>query len=147
MLEFVALAGLTVQVFALQLYLHAVPLGEGLQAARIYFALFAFSYGVLGIMFALGLFFRRAVLSQRERDVGVNDVCGILGTVLGCAIGNVASGHDATNVFVNVTGGPQVVVAVIPSTIVLGTFVGWILGMALGRILTRVGRSLALRRG
>ena len=129
-LNFSALAALTVQVFSLQLYLHFVPLGEGMTAARIYFGFFAASYGLLGVMFALGLRFRWLALSPRERRTGIRDVLGIFGATIGCTIGNVWT-HGTANVVVEVAG-IQEIVAVAPTTLFLGTLLGWLVGLALG---------------
>jgi uncharacterized membrane protein len=147
-LNFVALAGLVAQVFALQLYLHFVPLGEGLVAARIYFGFFVASYGVLAAMFLVGMIYRWRVLSVSDRKNGIRDFFGILGTVVGCAIGNIitrgpTSTFDTTNVYVEVQGKHQIV-AVAPTQIFLGIFIGWIVGIILGRLIARwIGRGTA----
>ncbi|HEY3674776.1 MAG TPA: TMEM175 family protein [Candidatus Tumulicola sp.] len=136
-LNFMALAGLIAQVFALQLYLHFVPLGEGLVAARIYFGFFVAAYGVLGAMFLFGMLYRWRRLSPLERKSGIRDFFGILGTVTGCAIGNIMTSgapSDVTNVFVDVRGTHQIV-AVAPTTIFLGIIVGWVAGVILGRVI------------
>ncbi|MBD5633411.1 MAG: DUF1211 domain-containing protein, partial [Candidatus Eremiobacteraeota bacterium] len=86
-LNFCALAVLILQVFSLQLYLHFVPLGEGMVASRIYFGLFLFSYGLLGSMFVFGLLYRRKVLTVRQRFTAIRDALGIFGVVVGGAIG------------------------------------------------------------
>jgi hypothetical protein len=146
-LNFVALAGLVAQVFALQLYLHFVPIGEGMVAARIYFGFFVASYGVLAAMFLVGMLYRWRVLSLGERKSGVKDFFGILGTVAGCAIGNAitkgTTTFDTTNVYVEVQGKQQIV-AVAPTQIFLGIFIGWIVGIILGRLVARsIGRGTA----
>jgi len=135
-LNFVALAALTVQIFSLQLYLHFVPLGQGMVAARIYFGFFAVSYGVLALMFLAGLFFRRGLLSAREVAAGVRDSFGIIGTVAGCVIGS-ARVSDPTNIYVAVNNVREIV-AVAPTAIFLDTFVGWIVGMLVGRLVARL---------
>jgi uncharacterized membrane protein len=138
-LNFVALAGLIAQVFALQLYLHFVPLGEGMFAARIYFAFFAASYGVLAAMFLFGMLYRWRALSLGERKSGIKDFFGIFGTVLGCAIGNImttGANFDTTNVVVQVRGKEQIV-AVAPTQIFLGILIGWAVGNILGWLLGR----------
>ncbi|HXM07924.1 MAG TPA: TMEM175 family protein [Candidatus Acidoferrum sp.] len=139
-LNFVALAGLVAQVFALQLYLHFVPLGEGMVAARIYFAFFVASYGVLAAMFGFGMIYRWRALSLGERKSGIRDFFGILGTVAGCAVGNVMTSgktFDTTNVYVDVQGKHQIV-AVAPTQIFLGIFIGWIAGVVAGRLVARL---------
>jgi uncharacterized membrane protein len=146
-LNFVSLAGLVAQVFALQLYLHFVPLGEGMVAARIYFGFFVASYGVLAAMFLVGMLYRWRALSLRERKSGIQDFFGILGTVVGCAIGNIltkgTTTFDTTNVYVEVQGKQQIV-AVAPTQIFLGILIGWIVGIILGRSIARfVGRGTA----
>ena len=134
--NFVALAGLVLAVFSLQLYLHFVPLGQGMVAARIYFGILSLAFGALGAMFALGLAYRWGLLALAERRAGVRDLLAILGTVLGCTIGNFVSTNGATNVFVEVAGHRQIV-ATAPSTIFLYTLVGWLAGMVAGRIAPR----------
>jgi uncharacterized membrane protein len=145
-LNFVSLAGLVAQVFALQLYLHFVPLGEGMVAARIYFGFFVASYGVLAAMFLLGMLYRWRALSLRERKSGIQDFFGILGTVVGCAIGNIMTTGktlDTTNVYVEVQGRHQIV-AVAPTQIFLGILIGWVVGIILGRAIARfIGRGTA----
>jgi len=132
-LNFCALAVLILQVFSLQLYLHFVPLGQGMAASRIYFGLFLFSYGLLGAMFVLGLVYRRKILTVRQRFTGIRDAFGIFGVVVGGALGNDASNKDVTNVVVAVSKHSELV-AVAPSKMILGMFVGWIVGIALGRL-------------
>jgi uncharacterized membrane protein len=135
-LNFVALAALIVQVFSLQLYLHFVPLGQGMVAARIYFGFFVVSYGVLALMFVAGMFFRRKLLPARELGAGVRDSLGIVGAVTGCVIGSAVT-SDPMNVYVAVEHFKKELVAVAPTAIFLGTFVGWIVGMVVGRICAR----------
>jgi uncharacterized membrane protein len=135
-LNFVALAALIVQVFSLQLYLHFVPLGQGMVAARIYFGFFVVSYGILALMFVAGMFFRRKLLSAREFGAGVRDSLAIIGAVTGCVIGS-AVASDPMNVYVAVENFKKELVAVAPTAIFLGTFVGWIVGIAVGRICAR----------
>ena len=134
-LNFVALAALIIQIFSLQLYLHFVPLGEGMVAARIYFGFFVVSYGVLALMLVAGMIYRRGVLYAREVGAGVRDSLGIIGTVAGCVVGS-AIPSDPTNVFVAVNNVKEIV-AVAPTAIFLGTFVGWIVGVVVGRICAR----------
>ena len=69
--NFLALASLILQTFSLQLYLHFVPLSEGVVASRLYFGFFVLSYGLLCVMLALGLRYRWASLSIRRRRAGV----------------------------------------------------------------------------
>jgi len=135
-LNFVALAALIVQVFSLQLYLHFVPLGQGMVAARIYFGFFVVSYGVLALMFVAGMFYRRKLLSAREFGAGVRDSLAIIGAVTGCVIGSSVT-SDPMNVDVAVEHFKKELVAVAPTAIFLGTFVGWIVGIVVGRICAR----------
>ncbi len=144
-LNFVALAGLSLQVFSLQLYLHFVPLNEGLVAARIYFAFFSLAYGALGVMFALGLWYRWSRLATPERRAGVRDALGILGAVAGCVLGNILAPHGISRFAVTV-GEHTETFAVIPNTIIVGTFVGWVIGMAAGRLAPKLVRNLRYAR-
>jgi uncharacterized membrane protein len=84
--NFVALASLILQIFALQLYVHFVPLNEGIVASRIYFGFFVLSYSVLCVMLAVGLRQRWTALSIRRRRAGVQAGLRIVGTIAGCAL-------------------------------------------------------------
>lgn len=139
--NFVALASLILQIFTLQLYLHFVPLTEGLVASRIYFGFFVLSYGMLCAMLALGLYFRWTGLAIRHRRIGVQAAVQLFGTVAGCALGNVFSTHEPANVYVSVKG-QQELVATIPSSILPYTLVGFIVGLAMARLVPRVFRHL-----
>jgi uncharacterized membrane protein len=87
-LNFIALGSLLLQIFALQLYLHFAPLQEGVVASRIYFALFSLSYGIQGVMLALGLRYRWGALSPQLRRSGVRILFSRFGVVVGSALGN-----------------------------------------------------------
>ena len=139
--NFIALASLMLQIFSLQLFLHFVPLGEGIVAARIYFALFALSYGSLCVMLALGLRYRWMALTPSRRRFAVQIVLRLIGTVAGCVAGDILSTKDATNVMVDV-GGHQETVATIPSALVLLTLLGSVLGFVASRVVPRFLRGL-----
>ncbi len=134
--NFIALAGLIVQVFSLQLYLHFVPKNEGMAAARIYFGLFSFAYGMLGLMFGLGLRYRWRFLTMRQRRTGLRETLRILGAVLGCTLGNISSSHTAITFTVGL-GSHSERVATAPATIFLYTFVGWLAAMVAGQLAPR----------
>jgi uncharacterized membrane protein len=133
--SFVALASLILQVFCLQLYLHFVPLGEGAIASRIYFAFFAASYGVQGLMLALGLFYRRRELTLRERRSGVRELLSRTGLVAGSILGNVgAVTNQLAKVYVRAGQNEEVLVANLPDSIFVFAIVGSLIGIALGAI-------------
>jgi len=136
--NFIALAGLILQVFSLQLFLHFGPTSEAMVAARIYFGLFSLAYGALGLMFALGLRYRWNLLAVSDRRAGLRDMLAVWGTVLGCILGNALSTNDATQVYVMVLDQKHLVASA-PTTIFLFTFVGWIAGLVAGRLVARFG--------
>lgn len=112
--NFLALASLILQVFCLQLYLHFVPLNEGAIASRIYFAFFAVSYEVQGVML------------------------GRTGLVAGSILGNAyAVTNDLAKVYVQVGKGKQIVVANLPNSILVFAIVGSLIGFAVAIIALR----------
>jgi uncharacterized membrane protein len=141
--SFVALASLILQVFCLQLYLHFVPLNEGAVASRIYFAFFAISYGVQGLMLALGLLYRRHELTLPLRRTALRELLTRTGLVLGSIVGNVyAVTKDVTKVFVQVGPDKQILVANLPSSIFVYAILGSVLGFVVFAIVLRVVPSL-----
>jgi uncharacterized membrane protein len=135
--NFAALAGLTLQVFSLQAFVHFVPRGEGLTAARIYFGLFVASYTMLSVMLALGIWTRRNALSSALRATGIRRAIGMSFTVAGCALGDIFATADHTNVVVS-EGTTTTLVAVFPSTIAVYTFFGWVAGVVASRLIPRI---------
>jgi uncharacterized membrane protein len=135
--NFAALAGLTLQVFSLQAFVHFVPHGEGLTASRIYFGLFVASYSMLCIMLALGIWTRRNALTPALRATGIRRVIGMFFTIAGCALGDIYATASHTNVIVQ-EGTTQTLVAVFPSTIAVYTFFGWIVGVVASRLIPRI---------
>ena len=133
--NFVALASLILQIFSLQLYVHFVPLSEGIVASRIYFGFFSLSYGMLCVMLAVGLRQRWAVLSIRRRRAGVQAGARIIGTVAGCALGDVLSTHLVTPICVLRANGE--IVSTFPWAILIFTVLGTIVGFAAGRLAPR----------
>jgi hypothetical protein len=141
--NFVALGSLILQVFGLQLYLHFVPLGEGAVASRIYFAFFALSYGVQGVMLALGLLYRRRELPLRLRRDGMRTLFTRTGLVAGSIVGNISAvTNDLTTVYVRVAEGKQVLVANLPTSIALYAIVGSLLGFVAFAIALRIVPAL-----
>ena len=137
--NFVSLASLILQIFSLQLYVHFVPLAEGIVASRIYFAFFALSYGMLCVMLAVGLRQRWTALSIRRRQAGVRAGVRIIGTVAGCALGDVLSTHLVTAICVLKANGE--IVATFPWAILVFTLLGTIAGFAAGRLVSAPVRS------
>ena len=127
------------QIFSLQLYVHFVPLSEGIVASRIYFGFFALSYGMLCVMLAVGLRQRWAALSVRRRRAGVQAGLRIVGTVAGCALGDLLSIHLVTPICVVRTNGE--IVATFPWAILIFTVIGTIAGFAAGRLAPRPCRE------
>lgn len=137
--NFIALASLILQVFCLQFYLHFAPLNEGAVASRIYFAFFAVSYGVQGLMLALGVFYRRHELTLRERRNGIRELLSRTGLVVGSILGNAyAVTNDLAKVYVQEgTGKHMILVANLPNSIFVYAIVGSLTGVALAAIALR----------
>ncbi len=129
--NFVALAALILQVFSLQLYLHFVPLNEGIVASRIYFAFFGMSYGMQGVVLAAGLLYRRGVLSHGNLRAGLRELLLRAGLVAGCFIGNARASNDISRVEVQAGKGREFLVANFPTSIVVDAFFGVVLGLAI----------------
>ncbi|MBD5655737.1 MAG: DUF1211 domain-containing protein, partial [Candidatus Eremiobacteraeota bacterium] len=136
--NFIALASLILQVFCLQFYLHFVPLNEGAVASRIYFAFFAVSYGVQGLMLALGLVYRRHELPLQWRRNGIRELLSRTGLVAGSILGNVSAvTNDLAKVYVQAGKGKQILVANLPNSIFVYAIVGSLTGVALAAIALR----------
>jgi Endosomal/lysosomal potassium channel TMEM175 len=131
--NFAALAGLTLQVFSLQAFVHFVPRGEGLTAARIYFGLFVMSYGMLCAMLALGVWKRWNALDPDLRRTGVRRAIGMACTVAGCALGDIFVTGEVFNVVVS-AGTSTTLVGVFPQSIVTDMFAGWVVGIIASRL-------------
>lgn len=139
--NFVALATMILLIFSLQLYLHFVPLGQGIVASRIYFGTFVISYGLLDAMIALGLRYRWNALSLERRRTGIQSALRLLGTVAGCALGNLFAGTDHVDIAVGLPPHEEIV-ATFPLAIVLYTFVGWLIATIAAAIVLRRTPSL-----
>jgi uncharacterized membrane protein len=137
-LNFIALAALILQVFSLQLYLHFVPLDEGVVASRIYFTFFALSYGMQGLVLGLGLLHRRRELSRQKLRSGLRELFVRTGLVVGCFIGNVTASNDISKVFVQSGRGRQFLVANFPSSIVADGILGILIGLGLWLLIVRL---------
>jgi len=135
--NFIALASLILQVFCLQLYLHFVPLNEGAAASRIYFAFFAVSYGVQGLMLALGLFYRRHELTLRGRRNGIRELLSRAGLVAGSILGNAYATNNLAKIYVQAGKGKQILVANLPNSIFVYAIVGSLTGVAFAAIALR----------
>jgi len=136
--NFIALASLILQVFCLQLYLYFVPLNEGAIASRIYFAFFAASYGVQGLMLALGLFYRRHDLTLRGRRSGVRELLSRTGLVAGRILGNAyAVTNNLAKIYVQAGKNQQILVANLPNSIFVFAIVGSFIGIVLAVIALR----------
>ena len=136
--NFIALASLILQVFCLQLYLHFVLLNEGAVASRIYFALFAVSYGVQGVMLGLGLFYRRHELTLRGRRNGIRELLTRTGLVTGSIVGNAyAVTNDLAKIYVQAGNGKRILVANLPNSIFVYAIVGSLIGVACAAIALR----------
>ncbi len=130
-LNFIALAALILQIFSLQLYLHFVPLDEGVVASRIYFTFFALSYGMQGLVLGLGLLHRWRDLSPAKLRNGLRELFLRMGLVVGCFIGNVRASNDIAKVFVQSGPASRFLVANFPSSIVVDGFAGVVIGLVL----------------
>ena len=131
--NFIALAAMILQIFSLQLYSHFVPLSEGVVAARIYFAFFVLSYGILCLMQAIGLRSRWTTLSVHRRLAGVQSGLRILGTIAGAAVGDLVSTDASSTLFIPVNH-HQEIVSTWPTAILVGTIIGSIVGLIAARV-------------
>ena len=129
--NFIALGALIVQVFSLQLYLHFVPLDEGIVASRIYFAFFGLSYGMQGVVLAEGLLYRRGVLSHGDLRAGLRELLLRVGLVAGCIIGNARASNNISRIEVQAGKGREFLVANFPTSIVVDAFFGIVVGLAI----------------
>jgi hypothetical protein len=141
-LNFIALGSLLLQIFALQLYLHFAPLQEGVVASRIYFGLFALSYGMQGLMLALGLRYHWRALSPQLRRSGVRILLSRFGVVVGSTLGNLLASNHLVKVYVNAVGKQSMPVANLSTSVVVGTLLGAIVGALASWVLPRFFRSL-----
>ncbi len=139
--NFIALGSLLLQIFALQLYLHFAPLQEGVVASRIYFALFSLSYGTQGIMLALGLRYHWSTLSPQLRRAGVRVLLGRFGVVVGSALGNLLATNDLAKIYIEV-GKQYTLVANLPTSVLVGTALGVIVGVLASWFVPGFFRSL-----
>jgi len=139
--DFLGLGSLLLQVFALQLYLHFVPLEEGAVASRIYFALFSLSYGTQGAMLAVGLRYHLDSLSPQLRREAVRVLFGRAGIVAGSALGNLLASNDLAKIFIAV-GKQSTLVANLPSSLLVYTLLGIILGAIASWFIPRLFHSL-----
>lgn len=142
--SFIALGSLLLQIFALQLYLHFAPVQEGVVAARIYFALFSLSYGAQGVMLALGLRYNWGTLSSQLRRAGVRVLISRLGVVVGSALGNLLATNDLAKVYIGRNPNPvhDTLVANLPSSVIVGTVLGAIIGLLASWLLPGFFRAL-----
>jgi len=136
--NFIALAALILQVFSLQLYLHFVPLKEGVVASRIYFAFFGTSYGMQGIVLAEGLLYRRSALSSVDLRAGLRELLLRAGLVVGSLVGNARASNDISRVEVKAGDGRQFLVANVPTSIVVDAFLGVVLGLLIWWLVVRL---------
>ncbi|HEY1656422.1 MAG TPA: TMEM175 family protein [Candidatus Tumulicola sp.] len=139
--SFIALGSLLLQIFALQLYLHFAPLQDGAVASRIYFALFSLSYGTQGIMLALGLHYHWRTLSPQFRRAGVRVLFGRFGVVVGSVLGNLLATNDLAKIYTEV-GAQSTLVANLPTSVLVGTAIGVIVGVLASWCLPGLFRSL-----
>jgi hypothetical protein len=116
-----------------------VPLNEGAVASRIYFVFFAISYGIQGLMLALGLVYRRNELTLRWRRNGIRELLSRTGLVAGSILGNAyAVTNDLAKVYVQAGKGKQILVANLPNSIFVYAMVGSLTGVALGVLALRL---------
>jgi uncharacterized membrane protein len=136
-LNFLALGTIVLQVFALQLWLHFGPSqSDGAVAARIYFGIFAVTFGMMALMSGLGTFYQWERLSSVLRRAGVARTIRISCTVVGVVIGTIYSAHWVGGIRVAFEGHERVVA--LPTQIFLGLFFGDIVGQIFAAIAKRL---------
>jgi hypothetical protein len=138
-LNFVALAAVGLQVFALQLWLHfRTNPGDTADAGRIYFGIFSITFGTLGVLWALGTFYRWAQLTPELRRLGVKRSIQIGFVVLGAAIGVGSATSSLGSVrFTVASAGNVDQVAAAPTQIFLGLLAGLIVGRVVALLVSR----------
>jgi uncharacterized membrane protein len=148
-LNFVALAGVVLLVFSLQLWLHfRNQPNDTIEAARIYFGIYSGTFGTIALLSATGTFYRWAELTPELRRAGVARSIRIGCMALFAAIG-VASAHTAAGRImfaVGDFGNPANTdkIVTMPGQVFLGLLAGFIIGRVLALIVTRVMARKAL---
>jgi uncharacterized membrane protein len=141
-LNFVALAGVVLLVFSLQLWLHFRDSpNDTIEAARIYFGIYAGTFGTIALLSATGTFYRWAELTPELRRTGVARSIRVGSMALGAAIAVGSAGTFgkitfAVGDFGHTTTNDKLVT--MPGQIILGLIAGFIIGRVLALIVTRV---------
>jgi Endosomal/lysosomal potassium channel TMEM175 len=138
-LNFVALAAIVLQVFALQLWLHFRDnVTDNIDAGRIYFGIFSITFGTLSVLWAAGTFYRWPELTPALRRAGIKRsiqiACTVIGTAIGVGLGSSALGNVSFKVGVD---GNVDQIASAPAQIFLGYFAGLAIGRVIGFFVTR----------
>jgi uncharacterized membrane protein len=138
-LNFVALAAVGLQVFALQIWLHfRVSPADVADAGRIYFGIFSITFGTLALLFASGTFYRWAELTPELRRYGIRRSIQIGCAVIGTAIGVGAGSNALGNVRFEVSAAGNVdQSAAAPMQIFIGFLAGFIIGRIIALLVTR----------
>jgi uncharacterized membrane protein len=141
-LNFVALAGVVLLVFSLQLWLHfRNSADDTIEAARIYFGIYAATFGTIALLSVTGTFYRWAELTPELRRAGVARSIRVGSMALGAAVGVATSGTFgkitfAIGDFGNPANSDKLVT--MPGQIFLGLLAGFIIGRVLALIVTRL---------
>jgi uncharacterized membrane protein len=147
-LNFVALALIVLQVYALQLMTHFIGSSnaqvDAAVAARIYSGIFALTFGALALLFALGTYYRWAQLDERLRNRGIARSIQIACVALGAGLGTALASNHLAAVTVRVAQHENVRVLGVPNEIVLGFFGGMIVGWIVSAIAIRIRTRTAV---
>jgi len=134
-LNFIALALIVLQVFALQMWLHfGQDRTDGIAAARIYFGVFGITQGLLATLSGLGARYRRLDLSPALLQAGIRRSVGLAFRAIGVLVG-VASSSKIVGTFTILAGGERVIA--VPNQIFLGLIAGVIVARLVNGFLSR----------
>ena len=136
--NFVALALIVLQVFALQMWLHfGASTTDDVKAARIYFGIFALTQVTLALLSGMGMRYRWNELRPSLQQAGMRRTIQVAFRAVGILIGVLAPSLAGTLTISAgaqwVAGGPARVIAV-----PLQIFFGLIAGLIVGRIVARM---------
>jgi uncharacterized membrane protein len=138
--NFVSLALIVLQVFALQMWLHfGQNQADDIEAARIYFGVFAATQATLALLSAMGLRYRWAELRPALQQAGVRRTIEVGFRAAGMLIGVLTPAVAGT---LSVSAGTSRVIAV-PLQILFGL----LLGIIAGRIASRIVIARLRREG
>jgi hypothetical protein len=149
-LNFIALAAVVLQVYALQLVLHFIQPGmsetDGGVAARIYAGIFAITFGALALLSGLGTFYNWERLDGALRASGVARTIKLACTVIGAAVGTAYASNHVASLTVRVEQHENVRMMALPDQIIVGLVLGIVIGNIIAAAVGRRMRTAAQAR-